>query len=71
MPEIAVQAEKLTKHYGEAIAVAGISFAIEAGSITGLLGGNGAGKTPTIGMTMGLVTPTSGRVMIFGADMAR
>jgi ABC-2 type transport system ATP-binding protein len=71
MPEIAVQAEKLTKHYGEAIAVAGISFAIEAGSITGLLGGNGAGKTTTIGMTMGLVTPTSGRVMIFGADMAR
>jgi ABC-2 type transport system ATP-binding protein len=71
MPEIAVQAEKLTKHYGEATAVAGISFAIEAGSITGLLGGNGAGKTTTIGMTMGLVTPTSGRVMIFGADMAR
>jgi len=71
MPEIAVQAEKLTKHYGEAIAVAGISFAIEAGSITGLLGGNGAGKTTTIGMTMGLVTPTSGRVLIFGADMAR
>jgi ABC-2 type transport system ATP-binding protein len=71
MPEIAVQAEKLTKHYGEAIAVAGISFAIEAGSITGLLGGNGAGKTTTIGMTMGLVTPTSGRVSIFGADMAR
>jgi ABC-2 type transport system ATP-binding protein len=71
MPEIAVQAEKLTKHYGEAIAVAGISFTIEAGSITGLLGGNGAGKTTTIGMMMGLVTPTSGRVMIFGADMAR
>jgi ABC-2 type transport system ATP-binding protein len=71
MTDIAVQAEKLTKHYGESIAVAGISFAIEAGSITGLLGGNGAGKTTTIGMMMGLVSPTSGRVMIFGADMAR
>jgi ABC-2 type transport system ATP-binding protein len=71
MTEIAVQAEKLTKHYGDSVAVAGISFAIEAGSITGLLGGNGAGKTTTIGMMMGLVSPTSGRVMIFGADMAR
>jgi ABC-2 type transport system ATP-binding protein len=70
MPEIAVQAEKLTKHYGESVAVAGISFGIEAVSITGLLGGNGAGKTTTIGMMMGLVSPTSGRVSIFGADMA-
>ena len=71
MTEIAVQAEKLTKHYGESIAVDGISFAIGAGSITGLLGGNGAGKTTTIGMMMGLVSPTAGRVMLFGADMAR
>ena len=71
MTEIAVQAEELTKHYGESIAVDGISFTIEAGSITGLLGGNGAGKTTTIGMMMGLVSPTSGRVMLFGADMAR
>ena len=71
MTEIAVQTEKLTKHYGESIAVDGISFAIGAGSITGLLGGNGAGKTTTIGMMMGLVSPTAGRVMLFGADMAR
>jgi ABC-2 type transport system ATP-binding protein len=67
----AVQAETLTKRYGEETAVDGISFAIAAGSITGLLGGNGAGKTTTIGMSMGLVAPTSGRVSIFGADMAR
>jgi ABC-2 type transport system ATP-binding protein len=71
MNPAAVQAEKLTKRYGEETAVDGISFAIQAGSITGLLGGNGAGKTTTIGMTMGLVAPTSGRVSIFGADMAR
>jgi ABC-2 type transport system ATP-binding protein len=67
----AIQTEKLTKHYGDAIAVDGISFAVTVGSITGLLGGNGAGKTTTIGMTMGLVSPTSGRVLVFGADMAR
>jgi ABC-2 type transport system ATP-binding protein len=71
MSEIAVQAETLTKYYGDSVAVDGISFTIEAGSITGLLGGNGAGKTTTIGMMMGLVTPTSGRVRLFGADMAR
>lgn len=67
----AIQAETLTKRYGESVAVDGISFAIESGSITGLLGGNGAGKTTTIGMIMGLVSPSAGRVLVFGADMAR
>jgi ABC-2 type transport system ATP-binding protein len=67
----AIKADKLTKRYGESVAVNGISFAIEPGSITGLLGGNGAGKTTTIGMIMGLVSPTAGCVLVFGADMAR
>jgi len=67
----AIEVDRLTKHYGESIAVDGISFRIKAGSITGLLGGNGAGKTTTIGMIMGLVSPTSGSVKVMGADMAR
>jgi len=67
----AIEADGLTKHYGESIAVGGISFLINQGSITGLLGGNGAGKTTTIGMIMGLITPTSGSVKVLGADMAR
>jgi ABC-2 type transport system ATP-binding protein len=67
----AITALDLAKHYGESVAVAGVSFEIAAGSITGLLGGNGAGKTTTIGMIMSLVAPTSGRVLVFGADMAR
>lgn len=71
MPDAAVQADNLAKHYGDSIAVAGISFTIPAGSVTGLLGGNGAGKTTTIGMIMSLVQPTSGRALVFGADMAR
>jgi ABC-2 type transport system ATP-binding protein len=71
MSDAAVQAEKLTKHYGDSIAVAGVSFTIPAGSVTGLLGGNGAGKTTTIGMIMSLVQPTSGRALVFGADMVR
>ena len=67
----AIEAEQLAKRYSEAVAVDGISFAIERGSIVGLLGGNGAGKTTTIGMVMGLVAPSAGTVRVFGADMAR
>ncbi|MBI3274443.1 MAG: ABC transporter ATP-binding protein [Methylocystis sp.] len=70
-PLPAVQAERLTKHYGETIAVAGISFSLAQGSVTGLLGGNGAGKTTTIGMIMGLIEPTGGTIHAFGHDIVR
>ena len=66
-PAIAV--ERLVKIYKTVPAVDGISFMLPPGSITGLLGGNGAGKTTTIATIMGLVTPTSGRVTVLGADM--
>jgi len=68
-PAIAV--DRLVKIYKTIRAVDGISFALEPGSITGLLGGNGAGKTTTIAMIMGLTTPTSGRVSVLGADMPK
>jgi ABC-2 type transport system ATP-binding protein len=67
----AVAVEELVKVYRTTRAVDGISFALEDGSITGLLGGNGAGKTTTIAMIMGLVLPTSGTVQVLGADMPR
>ena len=66
-PAIAV--ERLVKVYKKVTAVDGVSFAIAPGSITGLLGGNGAGKSTTIAMIMGLVAPTSGRVTVLGAQM--
>jgi ABC-2 type transport system ATP-binding protein len=69
--EPAVRVDRLTKVYKTSTAVAGISFALERGSITGLLGGNGAGKTTTIAMLMGLVTPTSGSARVLGAEMPR
>ena len=68
-PAIAV--ERLAKIYKSGVAVDGISFALEQGSITGLLGGNGAGKTTTIAMILGLIIPTSGTARVLGAEMPR
>jgi ABC-2 type transport system ATP-binding protein len=66
-PPIAV--ERLVKIYKAVPAVDGISFALAPATITALLGGNGAGKTTTIASIMGLITPTSGRVSVLGAQM--
>jgi ABC-2 type transport system ATP-binding protein len=66
-PPIAV--ERLVKIYKTVPAVNGISFTLAPGTITALLGGNGAGKTTTIATIMGLITPTSGRVSVLGAQM--
>jgi ABC-2 type transport system ATP-binding protein len=62
---------RLVKRYKTVTAVDGISFSVEAGSCTALLGGNGAGKTTTISTIMGLVEPSSGRVEVLGAEMPR
>ncbi|WP_088348331.1 MULTISPECIES: ABC transporter ATP-binding protein [Rhodomicrobium] len=66
-----IHVRNLVKRYGDITAVDGISFSVEAGSVTALLGGNGAGKTTTISMLLGLVLPTSGEVRVFGTDMTR
>jgi ABC-2 type transport system ATP-binding protein len=68
-PPVAV--ERLVKAYKAVTAVDGISFTLERGSCTALLGGNGAGKTTTISTIMGLVEPTSGQVTVLGAQMPR
>src|SRR5438477_7160058 len=65
----AIEVAHLVKFYKATRAVDDISFRILRGSITGLLGGNGAGKTTTIAMIMGLVLPTSGRVVVLGHPM--
>jgi ABC-2 type transport system ATP-binding protein len=69
---VAVAAEQLVKVFpGDVHAVNGISFTVEEGEAFGLLGPNGAGKTTTIGMLNSTVTPTSGRAMLGGRDVAR
>jgi ABC-2 type transport system ATP-binding protein len=69
--EPAIAVDQLVKSYKTTRAVDGISFALDPGSITGLLGGNGAGKTTTIAMILGLVMPTSGAACVLGAEMPR
>src|ERR1700735_4613894 len=69
--EPAIAVADLAKIYQRGMAVDGISFELPSGSVTGLLGGNGPGKTTTIAMIMGLLTPTSGTVRVLGADMPR
>lgn len=70
-----VQVNDLTKSYtdltlGEFIAVDGISFRVAAGEIFGVLGPNGAGKTTALRILSTILQPTSGTVVINGADVA-
>ncbi len=65
-----VRAESLTKRFGEVLAVADLSFTLQAGTITGFLGPNGAGKTTTLRMLLGLATPTCGRALLFDRPYA-
>jgi ABC-2 type transport system ATP-binding protein len=62
----ALSATNLTKRYGEVVAVDDLTFALEAGTITGFLGPNGAGKTTTLRLLLGLAEPTSGTALVFG-----
>ena len=61
-----IEAEGLTKRYGDTLAVDDLSFSVEPGKITGFLGPNGAGKTTTMRLILGLDRPTAGRVTING-----
>lgn len=66
----ALELDFLTKRFGDKTAVDGLSLSLEPGAFLGLLGRNGAGKSTTLKMVTGLLTPTSGRIRVLGLDLA-
>src|ERR1700733_13603790 len=64
-----IEAEGLTKAYGETQALAGVDFAVPAGSILGVLGPNGAGKTTAVRILTTLAAPDGGRASVAGYDI--
>ncbi|MFQ6068491.1 MAG: ABC transporter ATP-binding protein, partial [Candidatus Bathyarchaeia archaeon] len=69
MPEYSIEANELTKHYDEVVAVDHISFKVRKGEVFGFLGPNGAGKTTTIKMLTTLIKPTAGSAMVLGFNI--
>ena len=65
----AIVAEGLTQRFGDFIAVDHVSFRIHAGEIFGFLGSNGCGKTTTMKMLTGLLTPTEGKAWLWGKEV--
>lgn len=64
-----IEAKQLCRRYGDLLAVSDVSFQIGRGEIVGLLGHNGAGKTTIMKMMTGYLEPTSGQVLIEGAEV--
>jgi ABC-2 type transport system ATP-binding protein len=69
--EVVVEVRDLVRRFGAFVAVDRVSFDVRRGEIFGLLGPNGAGKTTTFRMLCGLLSATSGSLMVAGADLRR
>jgi ABC-2 type transport system ATP-binding protein len=67
----ALEADGLSRRFGEVLALDGVSFSVPIGQVVGLLGHNGAGKTTTIRLLNGLLRPTQGSVRTLGMDPQR
>lgn len=66
--EDVIKAEQLTKSYGKLLAIDGIRLTVKRGTVFGLLGANGAGKSTTIECILGTKTPDSGTVSVLGLN---
>ena len=69
--EHVIEVEKLTKRYGDLLAVNDISFTVRKGEVFAFLGPNGAGKTTTVEIIETIRTPTSGKVSVLGMDVTK
>ena len=68
-PEIAISAVDLTKRYGSRVAVSHATFEVSLGTVCGFVGPNGSGKTTTMRMLLGLISPTGGTATILGESI--
>lgn len=66
-----IHTDKLSKHFGDLVAVNQLSLSIKAGEVFGLLGPNGAGKTTTIRMLGALISPTNGEARVAGFQIGK
>ena len=64
-----ITTKHLSKRYGEILAVDDLTFAVAPGEVLGFLGANGAGKSTTMRMIAGFISPTAGQVTVFGHDI--
>jgi ABC-2 type transport system ATP-binding protein len=71
MAENAVEVRELTRRFGDFVAVDGLTFDVRPGEVFAFLGANGSGKTTTIRMLCGIITPTSGSGRVLGRDVER
>ena len=68
---MSIKINNLSKKFKEALVVKNINFELKKGSIVGLLGPNGCGKTTTIGMILGLIQPSFGNILINGVNIEK
>ncbi len=68
--EAMLEADRISKKYGDFVALHELSFRVESGEILGLIGENGAGKSTTLRILSGLIKPSSGEVRYFGERMS-
>jgi ABC-2 type transport system ATP-binding protein len=69
--DVAIAVDHLSRRFGQFVAVDDVTFDVRRGEVFGFLGANGAGKSTTIRMLCGLLTPTSGRASVGGIDVGR
>lgn len=66
-----IKTDRLTKYYGKARGIIDLNLTVKEGEFFGFIGPNGAGKSTTIRTLLGLITPTSGRALVFGKDITK
>jgi len=71
MPAPLLEVTNLANSFGTFTAVKSVTFSVNPGEVVGLLGVNGAGKTTLLSMILGLITPDSGSIHVFGMDLAK